>query len=80
MLRLVEFQYISLLFELCRKLVETRKSQIYLLINRLILLVLTLPTLTATTERAFSVIKLIKTPLRNKIEKKFLSDCMIIYI
>ena len=24
--------------------------------------------------------KLIKTPLRNKIEKKFISDCIVIYI
>ena len=79
-LRLVEFQYISSLSELCRKLVETRKSQIYFLINRLIRLVLTLHVSVATTERAFSAMKLIKTPLRNKMENKFLSDCMVIYI
>ena len=60
-LRLVEFQYISSLSEFCRKLVETRKSQIYFLINRLIRLVLTLHVSTATIERAFLVMKLIKT-------------------
>ncbi|KDO63229.1 hypothetical protein CISIN_1g046388mg [Citrus sinensis] len=49
-------------------------------INRLTRLVLTLPVSTTMTERAFSAMKFIKTPLRNNIEKKFLSNCMIIYI
>ncbi|ESR45113.1 hypothetical protein CICLE_v10003305mg, partial [Citrus x clementina] len=62
-LRLVEFPCISSVFELCQKLVQTRKSQIYFLINRLISLVLTLLVLTTTTERAFSTMKIIKTPL-----------------
>jgi len=34
----------------------------------------------ATTERAFSAMKLLKTRLRNKMEDDFLRDCMIIYI
>ena len=34
----------------------------------------------ATTEQAFLAIKLIKTPLRNKMKKEFISDCMVIYI
>ena len=79
-LHLVEFQYIYSLSELCRKLVEIRKSQIYFLINRLICLVLNLYVSIATTERAFSAMKFIKTPLQNKIENEFLSYCMIIYI
>ncbi|ESR42238.1 hypothetical protein CICLE_v10013343mg, partial [Citrus x clementina] len=53
----------------------------YLLINRLICLVLTLSVYTATTERAFSAIKLIKTSLRSKMENEFFfSDCMVIYV
>ena len=80
MLHLIEFQCISSLSKLCRKLVETRKSQIYFLINRLIRLVLTLHVSVATTERAFSAMKLIKTPLQNKMENEFLSDYMIIHI
>ncbi|KAL5802911.1 hypothetical protein ACOSQ4_031216 [Xanthoceras sorbifolium] len=43
-------------------------------------LFLTLPVSTATTERAFSAMKLLKTPLRNKMEDDFLTDCMVIYI
>ena len=77
---LQEFQNITSLSELCRRLVEIRKSQIYFLLDRLIRLVLTLPVLTATTERAFSAMKLIKITHRNKMENEFLSDCMVIYI
>ncbi|KAH9752035.1 TTF-type domain-containing protein [Citrus sinensis] len=58
------FQNMASLFELCRRFVETMKSQHYLLIDRLIRLVLTLPVSTATTERAFSAMKLLKTSLR----------------
>ncbi|KDO65534.1 hypothetical protein CISIN_1g041731mg, partial [Citrus sinensis] len=46
----------------------------------LIRLVLTLHVSTATTERAFSAMKLIKTTHRNKMENEFLSDCIVIYI
>jgi len=49
-------------------------------LGRLIRLVLTLPVSTATTERAFSAMKLVKTRLRNKMEDGFLRDCLIIYI
>ncbi|KAJ1273220.1 hypothetical protein BS78_06G262800 [Paspalum vaginatum] len=49
-------------------------------IVRLIRLVLTLPVSTATTERVFSAMKLVKTRLRNKMEDGFLRDCMVIYI
>ncbi|KDO51959.1 hypothetical protein CISIN_1g039830mg, partial [Citrus sinensis] len=66
--------------ELCRRFVETMKSQHYFLIDRLIRLVLTLPVSTATTERAFSTMKLIKTSLRSKMENEFFSDCMVIYV
>ena len=40
----------------------------------------TLPVSTATTERAFSAMKLVKTRLRNKMEDGFLRDCLLIYI
>ncbi|XP_034920185.2 uncharacterized protein [Populus alba] len=59
---------------------ETNKSQHYHLIDRLIRLVLTLPVSTATTERAFSAMKHVKTVLRNKMKEEFLADSMMIYI
>ena len=56
------------------------KNSNYFLMYRLIRLVLTLPVSTATTERAFSAMKLVKTRLRNKMEDGFLRDCLLIYI
>ena len=46
----------------------------------MIRLVLTLPVSTATSERAFSAMKLVKTRLRNKMGDEFMRDCLIIYI
>ncbi|QHN95323.1 Zinc finger MYM-type protein [Arachis hypogaea] len=57
---------ISTLSELCNKLQETGKSRTYHMVDRLIRLVLTLPVSTATTERTFSAMKIVKTRLRIK--------------
>lgn len=70
----------STISELCRGLVETEKSENYHLVERLIRLVATLPVTTATTERAFSAMKHVKTDLRNKMGDDFLADSMIIFI
>jgi hypothetical protein len=43
-------------------------------------LLLTLPVSTATTERTFSTMNIIKTRLRNKIEDEFLTDSLMLYI
>ena len=70
----------STIFKLCRRLQISGKSKIYFLIDRLIRLVLTLSVSTATTERAFSAMKLLKTRFRNRMEDEFLADNMIVYI
>jgi len=57
-----------------------RKIRVYYLIDRLIRLILTLPVSTATTERAFSAMKIVKTRLRNKMEDEFLADNLVVYI
>jgi hypothetical protein len=75
-----DFQNMSTLSELCRGLAILGKSKIYNLINRLIRLVLTLPVSTATTERAFSAMKLVKTRLRSRMEDEFLADNLVVYI
>ena len=62
------------------RLVEIEKSQVYPLIDRLIHLVLTLPVSITTSERAFSIMKIVKIRLRNKIENEFLSDNLTVYI
>jgi ribosomal protein L31E len=61
-------------------LVETEKAKIYYLIDRLLRLILTLPVSTATTERSFSAMKIIKNKLRNKMKAGFLADSMSVYI
>ncbi|GAV67696.1 Dimer_Tnp_hAT domain-containing protein [Cephalotus follicularis] len=75
-----DMQNLCTIAGLCRKLVETGKSEIYYLIDRLLRLVLTLPVSTATTERAFSAMKIIKTRLRSKMEDDFLTNCLVVYI
>jgi hypothetical protein len=74
------FQGLSNIFELCQWLVRTEKSTIYQLVFRAIVLLLTLPVSTATTERAFLAMKIVKTRLRNKIEDEFLIDSLMLYI
>ncbi|TVU22346.1 hypothetical protein EJB05_32035, partial [Eragrostis curvula] len=74
------FQNLTSVADLCRRLVETKKVDDYHLIDRLIRLVLTLPVSTATTERAFSAMKLVKTRKRNKMEDGFLRSCLVLYI
>ncbi|KAI9200401.1 hypothetical protein LWI28_007195 [Acer negundo] len=75
-----KFQNLASLSELCQCLAETKRSEHYTLIDKLIRLVLTLSVSITTTEQAFSAMKLVKTPLRNKMDGDFLTDCMVIYI
>ena len=76
-----DLQKRSTISKLCQVLVKTRKSKnIYALVNRLIHLVLTLFVSTATIERVFFAMKLVKTRLRNKMENDFLTSYMITYI
>ena len=75
-----DFKKLPSISELCQWLVKTRKSLFYPYIYRLITLVLTLPVSTATIERAFSTMNIIKNRLHNKMEDDFLMDSMILYI
>ncbi|XP_074378472.1 uncharacterized protein LOC141720011 [Apium graveolens] len=71
---------LSTLGDLCHGLVTTGKADIYPLVDRLLWLVLTLPASTATSERAFSAMKIVKTSLRNRMEDEFLRNYLIVYI
>ena len=75
-----ELQRIPSVSDLCVKLVETRLADDYHLIHRLLCLILTLPVSTASTERTFSALRIIKNRLRSKIEEEFLDDCMMVHI
>lgn len=76
----VNLQNMSTIYELCQKFIETGKSEVYYLIDRLLRLVLTLPVSTTTTERAFPAMKIVKTRLRNKMTDQYLADCLAVYI
>ncbi|XP_015933138.1 uncharacterized protein LOC107459420 [Arachis duranensis] len=76
----VELTNLCTISELCQGLTKTGKSLTYPLIDHLICLVLTLPVSTATTERSFSAMNIVKNRLKNKMEDEFLANCLLIYI
>ena len=57
-----------------------KKYILYPLVYRLITLALLLPILTATMEKVFSVKKIVKTRLHNRINYQFFFDCLIKHI
>jgi len=61
-------------------LASTGQNKKYFLIDKLLRLIMTLPVSTATTERSFSAMKIIKSKLRNKMGPVFLVDNMSVYI
>jgi len=75
-----DLQNMYTLSKWCRGLVISGKLKIYNLIDKLIHLVLTLPISTATTEWAFSAMKLVKTILRSRMEDEFLVYHLVVYI
>jgi hypothetical protein len=74
------FQRLSSISELCQWLVKIEKSTIYQLVFRVVVLLLTLLVSTATIERVFSIMNIVKTKFRNKIEDEFLTDSLMLYI
>ncbi|XP_071725077.1 uncharacterized protein [Rutidosis leptorrhynchoides] len=80
MIEFPDFQELSTISYLCKWMVSTRKSSIYPLVYIVVILILTLPISTATTERSFSAMNIIKNKLRNKIADEFLSDFLLVYI
>ncbi|PKU82550.1 hypothetical protein MA16_Dca026095 [Dendrobium catenatum] len=61
-------------------MVETRKNDIFPLVFLLIKLALILPIATATVERAFSAMNIIKNRLRNRMGDSWMNDCLLTYI
>lgn len=75
-----ELKCLSSLADLTVGLYKTGKAATYSMVVRLLRLVITLPVSTATAERAFSAMKLIKTRLRNRMGGDYLRHYMIVYI
>uniref|UniRef100_A0ACD5X541 Uncharacterized protein n=1 Tax=Avena sativa TaxID=4498 RepID=A0ACD5X541_AVESA len=75
-----ELKNISTLTNLCHSLVETGRDNIYNLIVRLLQLLVKLPVSTASAERAFSSLKIVKTRLRNKMADENLANNLVVHI
>ncbi|KAL4559834.1 hypothetical protein LXL04_031980 [Taraxacum kok-saghyz] len=74
------FTSLKEIFELSRVMVSTGKHLSYYLVYRLLKLALILPVATASVERCFSKMKIVKTDLRNKIGDEFLNNALICHI
>jgi hypothetical protein len=61
-------------------MVELKRHIVFPLAYRLIELALLLLVATASIQRAFSTMKIIKTELRNKMSDGWLNDLMVVYI
>lgn len=68
------------LASLAMKMVETQRHIVFPLVYHLIELALVLPVATASVERVFSAMNIIKTDLRNRICDDWLNDLMLCYI
>ncbi|XP_042059676.1 uncharacterized protein LOC121804217 [Salvia splendens] len=76
----VEFSNIEDLGNLAKILVSTSRDKAFPLVYRLIELTLILPVVTASVERVFFSMKLIKTDLRNRMGDEWMNDIMVVHI
>jgi len=74
------FDGLNTLSELSIKLVETKKHDLHDMVFLLLKLVLILPVATASVERVFSAIRLVKNHLRNRMGDQLLNDCLVTFI
>jgi len=74
------FAQVATISELGKLMVDTNKNLSFPLVYRLLKLVLVLPIATASVERCFSVVKIVKTDLRNRIGDGFMNDCVICFV
>ena len=61
-------------------MVEMKKNISYLLVYSLVTLTLILPVVTATVERVFSAMNIIKNRLHNQIGEQWMNDYLVTYI
>jgi hypothetical protein len=74
------FSNLETVSQLSERMVNTNKYQRYPMVYRLLKLVLVLPVATATVERCFSAMKIVKTELRNRIGDIYMSNSLICYV
>jgi len=71
---------ISTLVDLCQGFVQIGRHIIFNLVDRLIRLLVTLLVSTTTAERIFSIMKIVKTRLCNKIEDQYLANSLLVQV
>ncbi|XP_059654288.1 uncharacterized protein LOC132301007 [Cornus florida] len=75
-----EFEGLKGIGDLVKKLVETKRDKVHSPVYLHVTLALILPVTTASVERAFFAMNIMKNRLRNKIGDEWMSDSLIIYI
>ena len=66
--------------QLAEKLIKTKKDVVYPLVYSLVTLSLILPVATATVEKVFSAMNIVKNRIRNRMGDQWMNDCLITYI
>ena len=74
------FSNLNTIGELSQKMVQSKKHHRYTFVYRLLKLVLVLPIATATVERCFHAMKIVKTCLANRMGDEHLSNRLICYV
>ncbi|PIN08331.1 hypothetical protein CDL12_19093 [Handroanthus impetiginosus] len=75
-----DFDELTTIGELSKKLVKKRKHIVYPLVYLLVNLAVILSVATTTVERTFFAMNIIKNKLRNRMGDEWLNDCLIIYL
>ena len=75
-----EFSTLKGIGQLAEMMVEMKEGVSYPLIYSLVTLTLILSIATATVERAFLAMNMIKNQLHNRIEDQWMNDCLLTYI
>ena len=76
----IEFSNLLGIGDLAHKMVEMKKHVVYLLVYLLVTLALILLVATATVERAFSAMKIVKNRLHNRMGYQWMTNNLIVYI
>ena len=69
-----EFSELKGISDLAQKMAETKRHIVYPLVYLLVTLALVLPVATATVERTFSAMNIVKNRLRNRIGDQWMND------
>ncbi|XP_031253455.1 uncharacterized protein LOC116111401 [Pistacia vera] len=77
---IANFTHVKGIVDLAKKMVEFKKDVAYNKVFLLTKLALVLPVTTATVERVFSIMNLVKNSLRNQMGDKWMNNCLVVYI